>query len=189
MTALISLYDRLFGTLEARIAPILMPTLARLIFAGTLLLYYWNSGLTKIGVGLAGIFQPNFNAYAQILPRMSEAVSYDASQLGGFWRIVVLFATWGEFILPLLVVVGLLTRLGALGMVGFVVAQSWVDIFGHGVSAEDRGNWFDAASGGLILDQRAFWVFLLLYLVVRGGGPLSVDALLRSRLQPQTSLA
>jgi putative oxidoreductase len=69
------------------------------------------------------------------------------------------------------------------------VAQSWVDIFGHGVSAEDRGSWFDAASDGLILDQRAFWVFLLLYLVVRGGGPLSVDALLRSRLQPQTSLA
>lgn len=189
MTALISLHDRLFGTLETRLAPLLMPTLARLIFAGTLLVYYWNSALTKLGDGVTGIFRPSFNAYAQILPRMSEAVGYDATQLGSFWRLMVVLAMWGEFILPLLVVIGLLTRLGALGMIGFVVAQSWVDIFGHGISAADRGRWFDGAPDGLILDQRAFWVFLLLYLVFRGAGPLSLDAVLRSRMPPQSSLA
>jgi len=189
MNALISLHDRLFDTLETRIAPALMPTLARLVFAGTLLLYYWNSARTKLGEGVAGIFQPDFNAYAQILPRLSEAVGYDASQLGSFWRLLVVAATWGEFVLPLLILIGLFTRLGALGMAGFVVAQSWVDVFGHGVSGADRGSWFDTASGGLILDQRAFWVFLLLYLVVRGGGPLSLDAVLRARMAPQLSAA
>ena len=189
MTTLISLHDRLFDTLQTRIAPTLVPTLARLIFAGTLLLYYWNSARTKLGEGASGIFQPDFNAYAQILPRMSEAVGYDASQLGSFWRLVVVAATWGEFILPFLILVGLFTRLGALGMAGFVVAQSWVDIFGHRVSATDRGSWFDTIPDALILDQRAFWIFLLLVLVVRGAGPLSLDAVLRNRAAPQTSAA
>lgn len=189
MNALISLHDRLFETLETRIAPALMPTLGRLIFAGTLLMYYWQSAMTKLGGGFSGIFQPNFNAYVQILPRMAEAVGYDASQLGSFWRLMVVAATWGEFILPALLVIGLFTRLAALGMIGFVVAQSYVDIVGHGVSAADRGSWFDAVSDSLIFDQRAFWVFLLLYLAFRGGGPLSADALLRGRAAPQISAA
>ena len=42
---------------------------------------------------------------------------------------------------------------------------------------------------GLILDQRAFWVFLLLYLVLRGAGPLSLDAILSRRQRPQLSAA
>lgn len=189
MNTLISLHDRLSGTLETRIAPALLPTLARLVFAGTLLLYYWNSARTKLGEGLAGIFRPDFNAYAQILPRISEAVGYDASQIGGLWHLVVVAATWGEFLLPLLIVAGLFTRLGALGMIGFVIAQSWVDIFGHRVAATDRGTWFDTVPDALILDQRAFWVFLLLVLVLRGGGPFSADALLRARLRPQLNAA
>jgi putative oxidoreductase len=189
MNALISLHDRFFDILETRIAPALLPTLARLVFAGTLLLYFWNSATTKLGEGLAGLIQPDFNAYAQILPRMSEAVGYDATQLGSFWRLVVVAATWGEFILPFLLLIGLFTRVGALGMIGFVVAQSWVDIFGHRVSATDRGSWFDTVSDALIFDQRAFWIFLLLFLVVRGGGPLSLDAVLRTRRAPQLSAA
>ena len=189
MNALISLHNRLFTALETTIAPALMPTLARLVFAGTLLIYFWQSGLTKLGDGFAGLFQPNFNAYVQILPRMSEAVGYDASQLGTFWRLMVVGGTWGEFILPALIVIGLFTRLASLGMIGFVVAQSWVDIFGHHVAVEDRGNWFDAASGSLIADQRAFWVFLLAFLVFRGGGPLSLDAVLRGRMAHQVNAA
>jgi len=39
------------------------------------------------------------------------------------------------------------------------------------------GAWFDAASDGLILDQRTFWVFTLVVLIVKGAGPVSVDAL------------
>lgn len=189
MMALVSLHNRIFTALETTFAPILMPSLARLVFAATLLVYYWNSGMTKLGEGITGLFQPNFNAYVQILPRMSEAVGYDASQLGTFWRLMVVAGTWAEFILPALIVLGLFTRLAALGMIGFVVVQSYVDIVGHGVSADVIGAWFDAGSGSLILDQRAFWVFLLAYMVFRGAGPLSVDAALRTRAMPQTSAA
>lgn len=189
MRTLVSLHTRIFTALEDSLAPILMPTLARLVFAATLLVYFWNSGMTKLGDGITGIFQPNFNAYVQILPRMSEAVGYDASQLGTFWRLVVLAGTWAEFILPALIVLGLFTRLAALGMIGFVLVQSYVDIVGHGVGSEVIGAWFDAGADSLILDQRAFWVVLLAYMVFRGAGPVSVDAALHARAMPQTSAA
>ena len=67
-------------------------------------------------------------------------------------------------------------------MIGFVLVQSLTDIFGHGAAA---GAWFDRASDAVILDQRAFWVFLLAVLVLKGAGPLSADRLLgveRARL-------
>jgi putative oxidoreductase len=49
---------------------------------------------------------------------------------------------------------------------------------GHGV---ETGGWFDNTAGA-IADQRAFWIFLLLVLVLRGAGPLSLDeALFRQR--------
>jgi putative oxidoreductase len=118
---------------------------------------------------------------------MSEAVGYDASQIPAFWRLVVLLGTWAEFILPALLLLGLLTRLAALGMIGFVLVQSYVDIVGHHADPTTIGAWFDAGSGSLILDQRAFWVFLLLYLVLRGAGPLSLDAILSRRQRPQLS--
>ena len=44
--------------------------------------------------------------------------------------------------------------------------------------AQTIGAWFDRQSGSLIMDQRAFWIFLLVVLVLRGGGPLSLDRLL-----------
>ncbi len=43
-----------------------------------------------------------------------EAVGYDVSQLGIFHWLVVTAGTLAEFILPLLIVIGLLTRLAAL---------------------------------------------------------------------------
>jgi putative oxidoreductase len=50
---------------------------------------------------------------------------------------------------------------------------------GHGLGAADIGTWFDRNPAALIVDQRAFWLFLLLVLVLRGAGPLSLDRLLR----------
>ncbi len=175
MKMLLSAQEALFARLEP-LAPMILPTLARLIFAAVLLIYYWNSGLTKLGgEGLAGLFSPTFNAFAQIFPKGAEAASYDVTQATAFQKLVTLAGTWAEFILPLLVVLGLFTRLAALGMIGFVVVQSLTDIIGHNADSETIGAWFDGASGSLILDQRAMWVFLLLYLVFRGGGPLSLD--------------
>jgi putative oxidoreductase len=98
--------------------------------------------------------------------------------LGVFeWAVVVAGAA-AEFILPALILVGLFTRLAAIGMVFFVLVQSFVDVTGHEVGAATIGAWFDGASGSLILDQRLMWMVLLSVLIVNGAGPLSIDRLL-----------
>lgn len=94
---------------------------------------------------------------------------------------VVTAGTWAEFVLPLLIVVGLFTRLAALGMIGFIAVQSYVDVHGHGVSGETLGAVFDRASGALIWDQRLLWGFVLVVLVMKGGGALALDRPLQRR--------
>lgn len=170
MTRLWPLIDRL-----DRSGDWLLPSLSRLVFAAVLLGYFWASALTKFD----GVFTPSTGAFAQIYPRVFEAVGYDASQLGLVPHMVVLFGGWAEFLLPLLLTIGLLTRLAALGMIGFVLLQSLTDIFGHLVDPATIGGWFDRASDALILDQRALWVVLLVVLVCKGAGPLALDRLLR----------
>ena len=177
MTRLFALYDRLFTQIETRLGA-LLPLLARLTFAAVLLLYFWGSARTKLGDSLTGFLIPADGAYFQIFPRVGEAIGFDASQLGLYHQIVVVAGMWAEFTLPLLIVLGLFTRLAALGMAGFILVQSLTDVVGHGIGGDDLGRWFDAASGALILDQRALWLLLLAILVIRGGGWLSVDRLL-----------
>lgn len=181
MTALMTLYRATADRLDA--ADWLMPTLARVLFAAILLMYFWVSGLTKLGDGLLGIFSPSTGAYVQIFPRMMEAVGYDTSQFSFVHKLFVLGGTWAEFILPALIVLGLLTRLAALGMIGFIVVQSLTDLYGHNGWDDSKvlGGWFDRFPDGIILDQRAFWVFVLLVLVVKGAGPISFDRALRPR--------
>ena len=178
MNALHALADRLNAS-----AATLLPTLARLVFAGVLLMYFWGSAGTKVGDGLLGVFQPSLGAYAQIFPRAMEAAGYDVSQMGTFEWAVVTAGTIAEYVLPLLIIVGLLTRLAALGMIGFVIVQSLTDIIGHHADAATIGAWFDRTSDALILDQRAFWVLALLILVLKGAGPLSLDRMLFRRAE------
>lgn len=181
MRALATLHSAIFGPLER--ADWILPTLARLVFAGVLLMYFWVAGMTKLGDGgLIGIFDPAIGAYAQIFPKAMEAVSYDVTQLGLFHKLVVIAGTLAEFILPLLIVIGLLTRLSALGMIGFVIIQSLTDIYGHGATDDKAlGAWFDRMSDALIMDQRALWILLLLILVFKGAGPISFDRALAPR--------
>ena len=178
---LTALHDAVFSGLERATVPV-MTSLARFLFAAVLLIYYWNSGLTKLGDGFLGFLFPSDGAYIQIFPKAVEAAGYDFSQLGTFHWLVVVAGTWAEFLLPLAIVIGLFTRLAALGMIGFVAVQTLTDLYGHGGIAHEGtlGAWFDRMPDSIVLDQRAFWVFVLLYLVFRGGGPLSVDRLLRS---------
>lgn len=173
------LHTAIFGAIERN--DWILPTLARLVFAGVLFSYFWVSAKTKLGDGIMGIFQLSDSAYIQIFPKAVEAVGYDTSQLGILHYLIAMGGTWAEFILPVLIVVGLLTRLSALGMIGFVAVQSIVDVTGHGVGGKDLGAWFDKASGALIADQRALWVLLLLILVIKGAGPLSFDRALQPR--------
>ena len=167
--------NRLGDTLN-RVGEGLLPFSARLVFLGALFMYYWNSGLTKISDGVFGFLSPSLGAYAQIFPKKMEAAGFDVSQMSGFDTLVVLAGTWGEFILPVLIVLGLLTRLAALGMIVFVVMQTLTDAFGHGA---ELGAWFDRFSDAVV-DQRAFWILALLVLVMKGGGWLSLDRLLFS---------
>lgn len=176
MNALTSLHNAVFQRLEDMLGPWFLPTLARFTFAATLLIYFWNSARLKIGEGLFGFFDIS-RAYGQIFPKAFEAAGYDEAAMSGFQWAVALLGTWAEFILPLLIVIGLLTRIAALGMIGFIIVQSLTDIYGHGV--EKYGAWFDRLSDGVILDQRLLWVMILMILVVRGAGPFSLDRLLR----------
>jgi len=176
ITKLIDLYGRSVRRAEAALDGWFLGLLARFVFAAVLLIYYLNSAATKVGDGIAGFFAVGDNAYFQILPSVVEAYGYDASQVPFFpWDIIVFAGTYAEFILPLLIVLGLFTRLAAIGMIGFTLVQSTVDIAFHGVDAQTIGSWFDRLPDAAILDQRAFWVFLLLVLVVKGAGAVSLD--------------
>lgn len=162
------------------LSPLVLPTLARLVFAAVLLIYFWSSALTKLG---AHPLAPDPGAYAQIFPRAFEAAGYDVSQMSWFQWLVVVGGTWAEFILPALILIGLLTRLASLGMIAFILVQSLVDITGHAADTATIGAWFDRASGALILDQRALWLVCLAIPLMCGGGPISLDRLFFSRDQ------
>ena len=164
-------YTWLGHTLD-RFAPALLPSAARLIFASTLLLFFWRSAGTKLGEGLTGLVLPSAGAYAQIFPKGFEASGYDTGAFGVLEWAIALTAAYGEFLIPLCLCLGLATRLAAFGMMVFIAVMSWVDIHGHGASP---GVLFDGDPSGLIADQRLFWFLLLLILVMRGGGPLSLD--------------
>jgi len=169
MNALISLHNSVFSRLDR--AGWLTPSIARLVFAAVLLVYYWNSALLKID---GSIFTPSAGAFGQIFPKAAEAVLWDVSQMNFFQRLVIFAGTIAEFVLPALLLVGLLTRLTALAMVGFIWVQTIVDVTGHGVAL---GSLFDAAPA--LVDQRVMWTFLMLVLVLQGAGPISLDRILR----------
>jgi putative oxidoreductase len=168
---------------------------ARFVFASVLLLYYLNSAATKVGEGLFGFFSVSDSAYYQIALPAVEAVGGDVSQVPLLpWGLIVTAGTYAEFLLPILVVLGLFTRLAALGMIAFIGVQTLVDVTVHQVGAETIGALFDRFPDGVIADQRLLWAFPLLYLVLRGAGAISVDALLawlsaRREIRPSYSPA
>lgn len=178
MRTLLNLHDTVFGRFEDMAGQWLLPTLARFSFAAVLLFYFWNSAKTKIGDGIFGFLNPGVGAYASILPKQMEAAGFDPSLIGFGGKLVVYAGTWAEFVLPALIIVGLFSRMAALGMIGFIVVQSIVDITGHGADASTIGKLFDRISDSLILDQRTLWVLLLITIMIKGGGPLSLDRLM-----------
>ena len=154
----------------------LLPLLARIAFALVLLGYFWNSAVTKLGEGFGGLFSLDLNAYVQMFPKAMEAAGYDPAGLTIIHKLIAMLGTWAEFVLPLLIVIGLFTRLAALGMAAFVAVQTFVDIKGHGA---EFGSWFNNQSGELIADQRVMWYLLFAILIVKGAGLLSLDRVLK----------
>lgn len=176
MPALVARYTTALNTLD-RMSDFMVPTLARLTFIAVLLFYFWNSAILKID---GSIFSPSAGAFGQIFPKAAEAVLWDVSQMNIFQRLVIFFGTVAEFVLPALVFVGLLTRLAALGLIGFIWVQTIVDVLGHN---QKLGSFFTSTINNpeYLLGDRTMWTFLMLVLVFKGAGALSLDALLRKR--------
>lgn len=172
---LVRLHNAVFQAIERVFADWLIGTAARLVFAGVLLMYFFNSAMTKFRDGFPEVAA---GAYAQILPKRMEEVGFDPSQFAQVEHVIVYAGSYGELVLPILVVVGLFTRIAAIGMIVFIGVMTYTDITAHGVDAATIGAWFDNQPGSPIADQRALWAFLLLTLVLKGPGPISLDGIL-----------
>ena len=179
LSTLVSLHNGVFSAVQNATRGWLLGLAARFVFAAVLALYFWNSAMGKIGSGIFGVFNIQDGAYFSILGEgVMVAYDFDSANIPFYLDIIVYLGTWTEFLLPFLIIVGLFTRIAALGMVGFVLVQSFVDIAVHKVGPETIGMLFDRDSASAIMDQRAFWMFLFLVLIIKGAGAISLDALL-----------
>lgn len=177
---LLHLHDAAFARVEGATASWLPGSLARLIFASVLFGYFLNSARTKVGDGILGFFSVSDSAFYQIALPAVEAAGADVSQVPFLpWGLIVTAGTYAEFALPVLIVLGLFTRLAALGMLVFISVQTAVDISVHQVGSETIGAFFDRFPDDVIADQRLLWAFPLAYLAIRGAGALSLDQLMR----------
>ncbi|MEQ8285626.1 DoxX family protein [Thalassospira sp.] len=167
---LVRCYATLIDAIVGRVGRDHLGLASRLVFVLLLLPYYFNSALTKIdGIGLSA------GAFAQILPPIAEQYLYDTTAIPFFpWHLIVWAGTMAEFVLPVLIAIGLLTRLSALGMIGFVIVQTIVDVVFHGAAIGSLANGLPTE----LIDQRLLWVFVLGILVFAGGGKVSLDGVL-----------
>ncbi len=227
---MITLHNAVFGFFQRILENWFLGLFARAVFAGTLFVYFYNSFLTKVDAEAGNYFAlagGGSNALVQIYgDRVAEAVGYDFSAIAMWpWGALVYLGTYAEIVLPVLIILGFMTRIASLGMIIFVGVMTYKDITGEivppsvilpgyeatadapaepaaaegetatapapapaapatpygGVDAETIGAWFDAEKDSEIADQRAFWLFLLFYLFLRGAGAISLDRLFGGR--------
>ncbi len=178
---LTELHDRVFGLLNQLAGDWFLGLAARLIFASATMFWFLSSAMTKLD---GGLFSISVGAYAQIIPPIMENAGFDPAQIAFFpWKIIVFLGTYTEFILPVILLIGLFTRAASVAMIGFIVVLSFVDVQFHGLEAESVGALFDRFPNGIIADQRLLWIFPLVYLALKGAGPISVDGLLAKRFK------
>ena len=179
ITNLIRWHDRAFAMAARLTDGWFLGLFARFVFFAVLYFYFLNSFGTKVGAGLAGFFEIQDGAWFQIAPVAVDAAGGDVSAIPFFpWHVIVPLGTYMEFLLPLLVVTGLFTRMASFGMIGFIAVQTLTDIYGHMVDAQTIGALFDRFPDSPIADQRLLWVFPLVYLGLNGAGIFSLDAIL-----------
>ena len=176
-------HARIFSSVERIGDAWLLGLIARFSFAAVLWMYFLNSATTKVGDGLAGFFSISPGAYYQIALPAIEAAGGDVDAVAFIpWGLIVVMGTYAEFILPLLIVIGLFSRIASLGMIGFICVQTFVDITVHQIGAEAIGGWFDRFPDAVIADQRLLWLMPLVVIAIKGPGLLSVDGLLGKTL-------
>ncbi|MBW3096347.1 DoxX family protein [Pseudohoeflea coraliihabitans] len=173
------LHRSVFAAIERGAEGWFLGLAARFVFAAVLWIYFLNSARTKVGDGLAGFFTLTPGAYYQIALPAVEAAGGDVEQVAFLpWGLIVTMGTYAEFVLPLLIVIGLFTRIAALGMIAFIAVQTLVDITVHQIGAEAIGSLFDRFPDAAIADQRLLWLFVLIVIVLKGPGWISLDGVL-----------
>lgn len=150
MKGIIALYDRAVVLVTGCKAQNLTLFFVRVVLAGV----FWRSGRTKVEEGsLLDIKDSTYFLFSE---------EYRGVPLPS--DIAAVMATYAEFLFPVLLVLGLFTRLSALALLGmtlviqfFVYPDAWWPV-------------------------HSLWVALALVLIMRGGGTISLDApLLRRR--------
>lgn len=173
LVRLFDLHDRVFEALDRAVSPEFLGLATRLMFSAGLLGFFLGSAYLKVidptvgPTSLGDWFTLRDAVFIQMAPTAYAEAGYDASALGWPYWAMAYAGTFAEFLLPVLILIGLFTRLAALGMIGFIAVMTLVDVTAHGVDARN-----------IVIVSRLVWVGALFFLVVRGGGWLSVDSLL-----------
>lgn len=149
MNAITAPYHRTVAALAAPWADSLMLLFVRVSLAGI----FWRSGRTKVDEGswlsvsdtAKFLFQEEYKG----VPLPPEIAAY--------------LATYAEHFFPMLLVIGLFTRLSALALLGMTLV---IQIFVYPEA------WWSV---------HMIWAALALMLIVRGGGQYSIDALLAKK--------
>lgn len=135
-----------------------------------------------LGRGLAAIVEPVFNLVARLwmgkifldsgLARVANwdkqaFLFQDEYKLGllppKLWAILT---TGAELVLPVLLVIGLFTRLPALGLLAMTAFIHFV---------------VGSANDDYLAPYHYVWMLVFGYLIIRGGGPLSIDGFIKSQ--------
>lgn len=149
MNAITAPYNRFVAMLSASWIDAVMLLFVRISLAGI----FWRSGRTKVDEGswlsvsdtATFLFEEEYKG----VPLPPEFAAY--------------MATYAEHLFPILLVVGLFTRLSALALLGMTMV---IQIFVYPEA------WWSV---------HMIWAALALMLIIRGGGSLSLDALLTKK--------
>ena len=150
MDRILRSYDRMVALVSNCRLQNLTLLFTRIVLAGV----FWRSGRTKVDEG--SLFSISDNTYF-LFQEEYKGVPLPSD-------LAAVMATVSEHLFPILLVLGLFTRLSALALLGmtlviqfFVYPEAWWQV-------------------------HSLWVAMALVLIVRGGGSISLDApLLRQR--------
>jgi len=146
MNAITAPYNRFVAMLSAPWIEAIMLLFVRISLAGI----FWRSGRTKVDEGswlsVSETAKFLFEEEYKGVPLPPEFAAY--------------MATYAEHLFPVLLVIGLFTRLSALALLGMTMV---IQIFVYPEA------WWSV---------HMIWVALAVVLIVRGGGSLSLDQLL-----------
>jgi putative oxidoreductase len=144
-------YDRVVALLSGPVVESVALVFIRLALAGV----FWLSGRTKVEEG--SLLTVSENALYQFSEDPFNKVPLLPSDIAAY------LTTYAEHVLPILLLLGLFTRLSALALMGmtlviqfFVFPEAWWQV-------------------------HILWVALAMVLIVRGGGGFSLDRILTGR--------